>query len=99
MKTAGKFKLYTGPTIVKQTADALVRAGINVTVEGTEHVHFLADGDRGSVTLKLPQVRGPQWGVRGVQQLGSKPSAYVDYADLTSPGQATLGRIQRTMPG
>src|SRR5271167_2405959 len=98
-KKAGKFKLYTGPTIVKQTADALVRAGINVTVEGTEHIHFLADGDRDSVTLKLRQVLGPQWGVKGVQQLGSKQSAYVGYDDLTSAGQATLGRIQRTMPG
>src|SRR5271167_4353210 len=80
-KKAGKFKLYTGPSIVKQTADALVRAGINVTVEGTEHIHFLADGDRDSVTLKLRQVLGPQWGVKGVQQLGSKEAADMIHSD------------------
>ena len=73
-KTAGKFKLYTGPTIVKQTADRLRKAGINVTVEGTEHIHFLADGDRDSVTLKLREILGPQWGVKGLQQINDEPS-------------------------
>jgi hypothetical protein len=77
-KTAGKFKLYTGPTIVKQTADELRNAGIEVTVEGTEHVHFLADGDRDQVTLQLRDILGPQWGVKGVQQIsaaGSEPKS------------------------
>ena len=97
-KKAGKFKLYTGPTIVKQTADALRAAGINVTTEGTEHVHFIVDGDRDGVTLKLREILGPQWGVKGVQQLASKQSAYVGIDDLTSAGQATLGRIQRSQP-
>jgi hypothetical protein len=80
-KSAGKFKLYTGPTIVKQTADILRNAGINVTTEGTEHVHFIADGDRDGVTLQLREVLGPQWGVRNVQQLASKNAMDMIHSD------------------
>jgi hypothetical protein len=39
-----KMKAWTGPTLVKQLADKLREAGINVTLEGTETVYFVAEG-------------------------------------------------------
>jgi hypothetical protein len=35
-----KFKIYTGPTTVKEVAEALRTAGVYVFLEGTEHVYI-----------------------------------------------------------
>jgi len=100
-KTAGKFKLYTGPTIVKQTADILRNAGLQVTVEGTEHVHFLADGDREGVTLQLREILGPQWGVgaRDVGQLASKEAANLIHSDSELGQKMELAQAPEHAPG
>jgi transposase len=98
-KKAGKFKLYTGPTIVKQTADILRNAGIDVTVEGTEHVHFLADGDRDGVTLQLREILGPQWGVKGVQQLAGKEAANLIHSDSELGQKMELAQQPEHLPG
>ena len=67
-----RYRLYTGPTIVMQTAEALRKAGINAPFEGTEHVHFeYPSDDPQEVTLKLREILGPQWGVKNVQKIGS----------------------------
>ena len=37
-----RFKVYCGPTVVKPLADSLRRAGVHVTLEGTEHIYITA---------------------------------------------------------
>jgi hypothetical protein len=60
-----KYRVYTGPTLVKSAANRLRGAGLVVTVEGTEHVHVLAL-DVSQVLQALP--RGG-WSYRDVQLL------------------------------
>lgn len=40
-----RFKVHTGPTIVKQVADAMRTAGLIDLLEGTETVYFTCAGD------------------------------------------------------
>jgi hypothetical protein len=68
----GRYRFHTGPTIVQQTAEKLRQAGINVTIEGTEHVHFdVPSDDPQEVTLQLREILGPQWGRTNVEKIGS----------------------------
>lgn len=75
-KQAARYRLYTGPTIVKQTANRLRQAGINVTIEGTEAVIFESEAQNAEIaTLQLRGILGDAWGVRSVQRLASKKTA------------------------
>jgi len=56
-------KVWTGPTQVNTTADRLERAGLTVSVRGTENVHVKA----GSVEQVLAVL--PTWKHRDVQVL------------------------------
>lgn len=39
-----KLRAHTGPTIVKEMAEKCREAGLNVTIEGTEHVYIEQPG-------------------------------------------------------
>lgn len=60
-----RWKLYTGPTLVNYVANRLRTHGVNVTVEGTEHVYLLTDLDRYQLLNLLPT-----WQPRDLQLLG-----------------------------
>lgn len=59
-----KYSVYTGPTIVKQTAQRLEKAGFKVYLEGTEHVFVLTD----RTPEDILQVLGPTWKPSDVQE-------------------------------
>lgn len=61
-----KYRLYTGPTVVKTAAEALRAAGLEVVVEGTEHVYVLAPSN--DAVLKAVNTCGPGWNWRDVYQ-------------------------------
>ena len=57
-----QYKVWTGPTQVQGAADLLRKAGLNVTLEGTEHVYVQADS-RQQVYDALPN-----WSKRAVSE-------------------------------
>lgn len=57
------YKVYTGPTTVKQIADKLRTSAMpwqNVTIEGTEHVHYSID----ALYEHAAAIESAQWFVR-----------------------------------
>lgn len=76
------YRIYTGPTIVKQTADKLRAAGIKVSVEGTEGVNFETPiQSEQLVEQELRKILGPQWGVKGIMRLAAKEKTYLNTLD------------------
>lgn len=64
-----RMKCWTGPVDVKHDAELLRAAGINVTCEGTEHVHMDVEAkDTTEANEKLIQSmlakHGTVWGIR-----------------------------------
>lgn len=60
-------KVYTGPTIVKQTADRLRASGLTVTLEGTDRVYVEANDFR-TVLAALKQSCCTGWSNRDIRE-------------------------------
>jgi hypothetical protein len=58
-----KYTVWTGPTQVQGAADLLRQAGLNVTLEGTEHVYLEANNVQ-EVYNALPN-----WSKRAVREV------------------------------
>lgn len=59
-----RYSVYTGPTVTETAAKYLRNAGLNVYLEGTEHVYVEADS---ALTVLL--ALGPTWKPRDIQRL------------------------------
>ncbi len=64
-----KIKFWTGPCSVKEIADGMRKAGIQVDIEGTEHVYVTGDGAcpdgaRHNVKVDLERTLGHSYGLR-----------------------------------
>ena len=71
-----KISIWTGPTIVREIAAKIREAGVTVTVEGTETVYAVADGQTAegaawNVLVDLRRVHGTDFGLR------PRPVSYV----------------------
>jgi hypothetical protein len=59
------YRIYTGPTIVHQTADRLLNAGVRVVVEGTAHLYVRTNLE----PLQVLTLLGPTWKTADVVRL------------------------------
>jgi hypothetical protein len=62
------YRVYTGPTQVKNSAERLTVAGLHVTLEGTEHVYVEA-GSQEQVLAALNTPHNSGWTWRDVYAL------------------------------
>lgn len=70
MSNSYKVKFWTGPTLVKDIADAMRKAGIQVDLEGTEYVYVTSEGDSfdgaaWNVLADLKREHGYDFGLSG----------------------------------
>jgi hypothetical protein len=88
-----KYKVYTGPTLVKPVAEKLRKAGIPVNIEGTEHVHFSTDKPREEV---LRALRAPYqaedgeavgWSDRDISEMPSHTAGGMNFSPSNVPSQ------------
>ena len=87
-----KYRVYTGPTLVQQTAEKLRAAGCNVTIEGTEHVHFTTDKPREEVLqlLREPNQAGTGavgWSDRDIKEASKKRAGGMNFSPSNVPSQ------------
>lgn len=54
MNTTALYRVWTGPTMVRAVADTLTERGLDVEIEGTEHVFVRGTGNDIAWALRCP---------------------------------------------